>query len=206
MNVRFLGFSFSLHLAVAALLGGLRASMPAGPALVMIDLMPTLPEQKLAEVSQAPVLSKSVAHTAPKAAQPRPAATPAATAPTTAKIEETPSADTGQMAMQEGPDVVARRLSVKEAYENSVRIELERAKRYPPMAKRLNQTGKVTVRFTVTKDGSVQNPALVAGSPFPTLNQAAEALVQSMKKFQPIPDELKALSWDFTVPIEYKLE
>lgn len=82
---------------------------------------------------------------------------------------------------------------------------LERKKRYPPLAKKLGQTGKVVMRFTLAADGKLLNSEVVEKSPYDSLNKAASDLVKSIDGLKPFPQEMKQSSWVMTVPIEYLL-
>ncbi|MNL69053.1 Gram-negative bacterial tonB protein [compost metagenome] len=73
------------------------------------------------------------------------------------------------------------------------------------MAKKLGQTGKVTVRFTLNKDGSLSATEVIDRSAYDILNRAAEDLVKSINGIKPFPEEIKKVSWEITVPIEYSL-
>ncbi len=95
--------------------------------------------------------------------------------------------------------------SLESSYANQVRQELEQRKNYPAPARILGQSGRVLLQFEVRRDGTVANFTLLEKSPFPSLNQAALDLLQSLK-LPPIPQELQKVSWKFTFPLEYRLD
>ncbi len=73
------------------------------------------------------------------------------------------------------------------------------------MAKKLGQTGKVVMRFTLSADGSVVSSEVIEKAPYESLNKAATELVQSINGLKPFPKEVHRASWVMTVPIEYQL-
>lgn len=201
MMKKALATSASLHVVTLALLGGLRATMPISPNVIMVEMMESgLPPAERAAAPKAP--ARPAIKPAPEPSAP---SSPSTFAPTLAQPAASP-ATAETLSVADGPDVVARKLTLEEAYVAAVRRELEKQKNYPPVARRLGQTGRVTLRFKVGSDGSVLESQLVSKSAFQSLNESAEGMLGALKKFQPIPAELKKLSWEFTVPIEYRLE
>jgi protein TonB len=96
--------------------------------------------------------------------------------------------------------------SLKATYESRIRAALEERKRYPTMAKSLGQTGRVVLRFVVERDGTVSRSELLQKSPYPLLNRATQGILEGVTKLEPIPRELHRLSWEFTVPVDYRLD
>lgn len=192
---RAVGFSFSLHLALAALLALVRAGVPLSPNAVMVDWIENMPSLGSDEVTASP---KQGVATRPviKTAKPAPAQTQSGLKP---MAEAAPAAGLNST------EVKARQMSAEEFYRASVRQTLEQRKVYPPLARRLGQTGTVVLKFILGKNGALLNSELTSASPYPVLNEAAKTLLASAK-FQPIPDELKSPSWEFTIPIEYRLD
>lgn len=95
-------------------------------------------------------------------------------------------------------------MTLEESYLAGVRQMLERNKVYPPLAKRLGQTGEVTLKFEVGKGGEVLKSELVNLSPYPVLNEAAKSLLAAVR-FPPIPEELRRPNWQFTYLVKYEL-
>lgn len=95
------------------------------------------------------------------------------------------------------------------AIENEYLLKLkeliEKNKVYPNSAKKLNQTGKVYLNFTIAKNGSIENIVIMEKSKYRRLNKAAIEIINKIKQFEPIPDELHKSSWNITVPILYQI-
>jgi protein TonB len=98
---------------------------------------------------------------------------------------------------------------VLKAVENQYLLKLKRLidknKKYPKTAKRLNQTGKVYLSFTIGKNGEIKNVRISKNSKYSRLNKAAMEILTKIKKFEPIPKELNKNSWDITVPVAYQI-
>jgi len=95
------------------------------------------------------------------------------------------------------------------AIENEYLLKLKRIieknKVYPKSAKRLNQTGKVYLNFTIAKNGNIQNISIIEKSKYKRLNKAAMEIINKIKQFEPIPEELHKSSWNITVPVLYQI-
>ena len=96
-----------------------------------------------------------------------------------------------------------------EAFENKyllkLKKEIEKNKEYPSIAKRLNQTGKVYLNFTIKQNGEIINVKIAKKTKFKRLNNAALEILSNIQKFDPIPKELNKTQWTITVPIVYKI-
>lgn len=114
------------------------------------------------------------------------------------------ASDQGALSGREGV-INGTEVSPEERYLYEIRKLLERRQRYPMMAKKMGQTGKVTVRFTLAQDGSLQDSEIIERTPYDSLNKAAQELVQGLDKLKPFPQEIQRTSWVITVPIEYSL-
>lgn len=114
------------------------------------------------------------------------------------------ASERGALSGREGV-VGGAEVSAEDRYLYEIQKLIERRKRYPMMAKKMGQTGKVTVRFTLAQDGSLQATEIVQGTPFEILNKAAQDLVEGIDGMKPFPPEIQRTSWVFTVPIEYSL-
>jgi TonB family C-terminal domain len=110
----------------------------------------------------------------------------------------------GALAGREG-FIHGQEVSEEDRYIFELKKLLERKKLYPQMARRLGQTGKVTVRFVINKDGTLSTNEVIAPSQYDVLNRAAADLVKSIDGIKPFPEEIKKVSWEITVPIEYTL-
>jgi len=94
---------------------------------------------------------------------------------------------------------------LKQIYLSELRAYIDRSKTYPIQARRLGQTGRVQVSFTVTAEGHIIDAKLIGPSPFQRLNEAALATVADVRRFRPIPPELGVAKLTVDVPLEYKL-
>ena len=94
---------------------------------------------------------------------------------------------------------------IKRTYLDSLKLEIERHKEYPFRASWRNQTGTVGVFIVILKDGSITDIRLKSPSRHQILNEAAIKLLSEIKKFRPIPDELRLERWEIVINIEYYL-
>ena len=94
---------------------------------------------------------------------------------------------------------------IKRAYLDSLKLEIEKHKEYPFGASWRKQTGAVGVFIVILKDGSITDIRLKIPSSHPILNEAAIKLLAKIKKFRPIPDELKLERLEIVINIEYYL-
>lgn len=94
---------------------------------------------------------------------------------------------------------------IKRAYLDSLRLEIEKHKEYPFGASWRRQTGTVGVSIVILKDGSITGIRLKRPSRHPLLNEAAIKLLSKIKKFRPIPYQLKMERLEVVVNIEYYL-
>ena len=95
--------------------------------------------------------------------------------------------------------------SVKNNYLLKLKRLIEKNKKYPKSAKRLKQMGKVYLSFTISKNGDIVNVRISKNSKYKRLNKAALEILSNIKRFEPIPKELKKSTWDITVPVVYKI-
>jgi protein TonB len=188
-------YSLGLHFGIAVLLLLVRAGIPAEPPVITVDWVELTPSLGTDEVTSSPnqgAASKPIIKSV-KPAAPAPTESGLAAAAESAPATGTYSAE-----------VKARRMSAEEFYRASVRQTLEQRKVYPPLAQRLGQTGTVVLKFVLGKDGSLLASEIAEASPYPVLNEAAKNLLVSAK-FGPMPAELEKPSWEFTIPVEYRL-
>lgn len=92
-----------------------------------------------------------------------------------------------------------------DVYASEVARELNRHKVYPEISLKLRQQGRVKVRFHVDRSGSVLMAEILEKSPYDPLNSAAKRLIEEIRSFRPFPEEVKATSMLFEVPIEYTM-
>jgi protein TonB len=72
-------------------------------------------------------------------------------------------------------------------YLDLIRLRIESKKKYPESAKNLNREGKVTVRFTILKDGATEAIHVYQSSRNPLLDRAALQAIQDATPFPPPP-------------------
>lgn len=96
-------------------------------------------------------------------------------------------------------------VSAEDRYLFELRKLLERKKRYPAMARKMGQQGRVLVSFTLAQDGSVVKTEVVEKAAFESLNEAAQDLVKSIHGAKPFPEEIHKTTWNITLPIDYSI-
>ena len=103
--------------------------------------------------------------------------------------------------------VASRQQMAKEeaSYRSMVRSLIEKKKFYPARARRNHSTGEVSVSFILQRDGSILNLRISHSSGVSALDQAARKAVQKVGRFPPFPDASRRTSWEFTVPLHYRL-
>ncbi len=95
--------------------------------------------------------------------------------------------------------------NAKDAYLAKLRKVIEEKKTYPKNAKRLRQSGVVHVKFTLLRDGKIQNIQITQTSSFKILDNATLNLLQNIAKIEPFPKELSDATMVIVLPIEYSL-
>jgi len=90
-------------------------------------------------------------------------------------------------------------------YFTRVRFAIEAEKQYPAAARKRRLEGQVLVRFTIGADGSLSGLALVEGSRYDTLDQAALAAVRAAAPFPSPPTELFDGALELTVPMMFEI-
>jgi periplasmic protein TonB len=95
--------------------------------------------------------------------------------------------------------------SIKQKYLDGLLHTIEQQKKYPALARRLKQQGKVVIRFSIISNGKIITPTIAHKSQFNSLNQAALQTVQSLQQYHPIPIELNIDKWDIELPVSFTL-
>jgi periplasmic protein TonB len=95
------------------------------------------------------------------------------------------------------------RADLKSLYHAELRERIESNKFYPPMSKRLGQTGLVVVAFTLLKDGHIIDVRIDTPSRFDRLNASALEAVKKVERFKPIPDEIGENRMEIKVPVKF---
>lgn len=179
--------SGSVHLGLFALLGGFSLAVQPQAQPLFIDFIET----------QA-TLTKPVELKKPKSVPlPEPAAVAASDVVT--KSEE-PIITNDLPSSSASAQQVA---SARDLYISKLTRTLNSRKRYPELARKMRQQGRLKVRFVLERDGRILNAQLVETSSFAQLNDAAKTLLSEIKQFDPFPSEVSDKEWAVTVPIEY---
>lgn len=88
-------------------------------------------------------------------------------------------------------------------YKAELRARIDKNKYYPPISRRLGQTGIVVVAFTLLEDGNIINVRIESPSRYERLNDSALEAVKKVERFKPIPKEIGQSSMDITVPLKF---
>lgn len=115
------------------------------------------------------------------------------------KMEEVPAANSTDSNSANLQQVA----SARDLYISKLTRTLNQKKRYPEIARKMRQQGRLKVRFVLERDGRILNAELVETTSFSHLNDAAKTLLSEIKKFDPFPSEVSDKEWAVTVPIEY---
>ncbi len=136
---------------------------------------------------------------APAIASHRPqASAPPAPAAAAAALAAPPAAAPSPPAAQGDANAVP-------AWQGRLAGQLQRAKRYPDIARAAGEEGSATVSFTLDRDGQVLAARLVRSSGSPALDEEAVALVHRAEPLLPPPAELAGRTITLTVPIRFTL-
>lgn len=84
---------------------------------------------------------------------------------------------------------------------------LERHKRYPTIARRRNQEGKVVVKFAIDAEGRLLRQTLVQSSNHASLDAATSKMLKRASPMPSIPAELRdrETEFEYTIPVYFKL-
>ncbi len=86
----------------------------------------------------------------------------------------------------------------------AVRERIKQVQRFPPQVRNLKAGTAATVRFTLFKDGTVQNPEVTSSSGSRALDTAALAAVQNAVPYPPFPEGLAGYSLRLELPIIFQ--
>lgn len=78
-------------------------------------------------------------------------------------------------------------------------------RRYPAVAQRMGYEGEVEVAFTIAADGGISHVRVLRESGFGALDREAPALLDRIRTFPPIPQDLNAPSLTFRIVIPFRL-
>lgn len=95
------------------------------------------------------------------------------------------------------------KFSVRDLYIAELRAKIDQNKYYPPMSRRLGQTGTVVIAFTLLEDGNIVDVRIHKPSQFERLNVSALDAVKKVERFKPIPKETGDNKIDIKVPVKF---
>jgi protein TonB len=95
--------------------------------------------------------------------------------------------------------------SLLQSYLRQVRQMLERQKKYPRMAQRMNMQGVVLLRFTIAADGGIRATRLCRTSGHDLLDEAAQETVRRVGRFPPLPSALGRQKLCVEIPLAFRL-
>ena len=87
----------------------------------------------------------------------------------------------------------------------AVRDRIKQVQRFPPRVRNLDEGASTTVRFTLFKDGTIQNPAVTDSSGSTALDNAAIAAVRNAVPYPPFPEGQEGNSLRLELPIIFEL-
>jgi TonB family protein len=117
-----------------------------------------------------------------------------------------PAEDVGEMnphTESQSTGVMAK--TPEQIYIAELKQFIDRKKKYPAVAKKMGQTGRVVIQFELDSEGNVISKKIVESSVYESLNSSTLSLIDRMGKFKRFPDLIKKTSWQFVVPVDYKL-
>lgn len=82
---------------------------------------------------------------------------------------------------------------------------LQRAKRYPDMARSNGEQGTALATFTMDRAGNVVSATLARSSGSAALDAEALALIRRASPLPPMPSEMPGASITLTVPVSFTL-
>lgn len=88
-------------------------------------------------------------------------------------------------------------------YKAELRAMIDKNKYYPPLSRRLGQTGTVVVAFTLLEDGNIIDVRIDKPSRYDRLNVSALDAVKKVERFKPIPKEAGEARMDIKVPVKF---
>ena len=136
----------------------------------------------------------------PRLAPPMPRETPAPNAPESVQKQITP--DSSQKAM----DLPAKSGSdqkIRDKYLFELAAWLERHKRYPAVARRRGQEGKITIQFTMNADGVLLSHKILSPSVHSSLNTAVIKMLERASPMPPVPQKLRNgnTEFEYIIPV-----
>lgn len=88
-------------------------------------------------------------------------------------------------------------------YKAELRAKIDQNKFYPPLSRRLGQTGTVVIAFTLEENGNIVNVKIESPSQYERLNSSALDAVKKVERFKPLPREFGKASMDVKIPVKF---
>jgi protein TonB len=92
------------------------------------------------------------------------------------------------------------------SWQRKIAAEIERHKRYPAAARERREIGVTQLAFTIDRQGMVVASRVLRSSGYAALDQEAIATAQRAQPFPPPPLNLLGATFEFSVPIRFKLQ
>jgi len=92
-----------------------------------------------------------------------------------------------------------------DSYRMRLREKIHEALIYPRASKNLGETGQVTVKVSVLRDGTIADIKIAAPSAFERLNTAAMDTVKKVARLDPFPPSYASAQYSALVPIDFSL-
>ena len=95
--------------------------------------------------------------------------------------------------------------SAADNYMETIRLRIERFKKYPHLARTKHMEGIATLRFTITKAGILKESKLVKTTRFRILDRAALEAVRDAAPFPPLPESISESELTLEIAIVFEL-
>ena len=95
--------------------------------------------------------------------------------------------------------------NVLQKFAAAVRKKIESRKKYPLSARTYRIEGRAGIKFTISKDGNLQNVEIIESSGHDVLDRAALQSVQNAAPFPPIPEAAKLDKIQMSIRLTFKL-
>lgn len=107
---------------------------------------------------------------------------------------------------QPSQGAAAARTAPPPSYIGLIRTRLEKQKRYPIAARTARHEGVVVLRFTLRRDGEVEDWAITQSSGVEELDQEVGRMIRKAAPFPAMPDDMTAQHLTLSIPIEFSLQ
>jgi len=119
--------------------------------------------------------------------------------------EKAVATNTASAQSSDGGQIGRLAKTTEEIYIAELKYDLEKRKKYPVMAKKMGHTGRVTIKFVIDRKGEIIQSEILEPSQHVSLNDSVKKLLSETKNFKPLPEEIQRATWQFILPVEFKL-